>query len=595
MPELSTDLIVRGEQVQALYGQYLSGNLQVNRRYQRKLVWSVEEKREFIDSLLEGLPVPLILVAERTMGTAAGLEIIDGLQRLNAVFSFIEQQFSVHGSYFDLNTLAETKLRLDEDVLKQATPTMDRRRCISLAGYVLPISVYRSPSDETVDEVFRRINSNGRHLSRQEIRQAGCLSNFADLVRAVAASVRGDFSVRDLVPLQGMPAISVSNQVDGPGIFVDDIFWVKHKILDREQVRQSRDEEIIADLLASMLMEPIPPYDSRVLDEFYDLQSGTEQRADRINANISRDGVDAIEARFNSVLTTLEALLEESGQTFAQLIFDSPKQRVPRYFEAVFLGLDQLLHDERREFVNMRGAVRALRGIGNSFINIPGGGGTWTARSKTANQNAVAAQLRTHTRPMSAGANPLLERNPLMVENLLRASKVENSLLEMKQGFYSLAAVPKFNEKCLHDVLATATAMANSGPGNEGHILIGVADKVSDAARVEQLTSVEALLVHDYYVTGVDFEAAHSRGLDEYLLALTSRIRASDIDVTLMSQILRDMRTVDYRGRTVIWLRVKAGNQPVPYAGNFYQRLGSQSVLVEAKDVGTLFARFSGA
>jgi uncharacterized protein with ParB-like and HNH nuclease domain len=64
MPHPQHDLSIRGEAVQRAYNYYINGRLIVNRRYQRKLVWSIEEKRNFIDSLIKGFPVPLILLAE---------------------------------------------------------------------------------------------------------------------------------------------------------------------------------------------------------------------------------------------------------------------------------------------------------------------------------------------------------------------------------------------------------------------------------------------------------------------------------------------------------------------------------------------------
>jgi uncharacterized protein with ParB-like and HNH nuclease domain len=47
----NTELSIKGESIQSLYGSYLKGTFLVNRRYQRKLVWTVEEKRSFIDSI----------------------------------------------------------------------------------------------------------------------------------------------------------------------------------------------------------------------------------------------------------------------------------------------------------------------------------------------------------------------------------------------------------------------------------------------------------------------------------------------------------------------------------------------------------------
>ena len=47
--------------VQMIYGLYYQEKLKINRRYQRKLVWSINEKQSFIDSLIKGYPIPLIL------------------------------------------------------------------------------------------------------------------------------------------------------------------------------------------------------------------------------------------------------------------------------------------------------------------------------------------------------------------------------------------------------------------------------------------------------------------------------------------------------------------------------------------------------
>ena len=63
---------------QKIYELYLNGNLKVNRRYQRKLVWSIEEKQSFIDSLIKGYPIPMILTSK--IGQEE-YEVLDGLQR----------------------------------------------------------------------------------------------------------------------------------------------------------------------------------------------------------------------------------------------------------------------------------------------------------------------------------------------------------------------------------------------------------------------------------------------------------------------------------------------------------------------------------
>lgn len=105
---------INGKTVERAYEDYRNGIYLVNRRCQRKLVWNRNEKEAFIDSLKNGYPVPLFLFSVNEYKGQRRHEIIDGMQRLNAIFGFIENEFSINGSYFDLSSTAMTKQLLDE-------------------------------------------------------------------------------------------------------------------------------------------------------------------------------------------------------------------------------------------------------------------------------------------------------------------------------------------------------------------------------------------------------------------------------------------------------------------------------------------------
>ena len=595
MAELSSNLIVRGENVQTLYSSYVAGSFVVNRRYQRKLVWAITEKAAFIDSLRRQLPVPLILTAERNLDSQSVLEIIDGLQRLNAVFSFIENEYAVDGYYFDLETLAETKLRRDRGDLFQRTPTLDRPECVRIANYVLPMSTYRAPTEELIEEVFRRINSNGRYLSRQEIRQAGAVSNFADLVREVSCFIRGDASIRSLVKLGNMPAISITTDDTGPGVYIENVFWVHHRILERDQVRESRDEEIVADLLASMVLDSMPRYHSEALDEYYGLRpsEAKDRRRDRIEAAVQREDPDLIRRRFEYVHGELEAVLKASGKNFTKLIFKSPRQRVPRYYSTIFLALYELLIRRDRVIIDYAKMVKALEGIGDRVLKISGGGGTWSAENKRDNVNAVAGNLEGATAPANGARDVLLEANESRLHRLLQAALAEHALFELKQGLHVLDKSAKFDARAFERILHSASAIANDGRGAVGYIIVGVADDEADARRVQEVYGTPVMREHGFFITGIDHEfAQHGGSIDGYQSFLTSKFRGSDLDPALRSQILRDMRPSKYNGRTVILLTVRGSAQPVTYQDKWYERQGPSTAEVPAREVGRLFARF---
>ncbi|MDK4705382.1 DUF262 domain-containing protein [Rhizobium sp. CNPSo 4062] len=97
----------KGLSIQSLYRDYRDGSLVINRQYQRKLVWTVAEKQKLIESVLLNYPIPLILLAEKKVDGKGVIEVIDGMQRLNAIFSFIE-----HALLFLESALISTSLRV---------------------------------------------------------------------------------------------------------------------------------------------------------------------------------------------------------------------------------------------------------------------------------------------------------------------------------------------------------------------------------------------------------------------------------------------------------------------------------------------------
>lgn len=243
---MRTTISSKSDSIQVAYNNYVKGKYIVNRNYQRKLVWTQEEKKAFIDSVYNHYSVPLVLVADKSDNQSQMYEIIDGMQRLNAIFSFIENEFpiSINGVnvYFDLDTLADTIERRNKKIIQQKKPVLDRNVCLDIVSYQLPIS-YITAEETDIEEIFRRINSYGRQLSNQEIRQAGALGVFPTMVRKIASQIRGDVSTTDLIGLDRMKNISLSNVNLPYGIRMEDVFWVKQKVITTLRMRTSRDEE----------------------------------------------------------------------------------------------------------------------------------------------------------------------------------------------------------------------------------------------------------------------------------------------------------------------------------------------------------------
>lgn len=275
----------RGMTVTEAYRLYRSGNLLVNRKYQRKLIWSVDEKEKLIGSILKGYPIPLILLAERPQVHGSGkYEIIDGMQRLNAICSFIENYFAFDGKYFDINEFSYAKQLADEKIFNnvESSDNLERKKCADILDYQLAVTIYTAMDENDITEVFGRINSGGKHLSNQERRQAGVTTSFAEVVRTIAMKLRGDDTQKTL-HLFDMPQVSIDSKRNnqGYGIQAEDTLWCKQGILSIAELRDSEDEDIIADIAASILLhEPLRRSKER-LDSLYDEESNDFQSIEK--------------------------------------------------------------------------------------------------------------------------------------------------------------------------------------------------------------------------------------------------------------------------------------------------------------------------
>jgi len=202
-----------------------------------------------------------------------------------------------------------TKQLLDEDILKQKEPVLERTSCVNIASYELPYSSYDEDNPEIIDEVFRRINSNGKHLSRQEIRQAGATGEFAELVRVLSTKLRGDVSHEDVLLLEQMKDISIQQDGNGYGINADDVFWVKQNIIDKKDLRLSMDEEIVGDLIGAMVAETMPPSRVSVLDSYYYINTEDQEgRGYKTEKAIQVRGSEAISTQFLYIIDEIKKI-----------------------------------------------------------------------------------------------------------------------------------------------------------------------------------------------------------------------------------------------------------------------------------------------
>ncbi|WAH57759.1 DUF262 domain-containing protein [Pseudomonas silvicola] len=585
MAAIQQELVVRGEQVERIFINYVDKKYLVNRRYQRKLIWTIEEKQSFIDSIINGFPIPIILLADQKGSQDGSLEIIDGMQRMDAITSFINNDFPVNDAYFDLNTFATTKDMLDRGVLAQREPVMSRSECLSISSYPVPLSIYEFADGGAVDEVFRRINSGGRQLSRQELRVAGATNAFADCVRVVSSRIRGDTSSSNSLYLNAMKEISITNKELSYGINADDVFWVKNGVLTKDNLRQSRDEELIADIISYMISDD---YGATV-----PLEGASLERFEAIDQAVRRRNPDLVDLDYQRTHDALVLILAQADLSFYSLLFPEINggNPVPRYFQAVFLALHDLIVRKGMVVADRAGVINGLRNRGKHIVIQEGG--RWGAENRASAVNSVVGMIQQYFE-QDANPDPAKVHWVTKLQNLLTNSKTEQAAYDFKQGFLELSKNPTFDEQSFSKILETCAAISNIQQGHKGYVIVGVSDKLETALRVKAMFGVEPILFGGFQVTGVEHEAGFvNKNLDQLFQMVTDKIRGSELSEPLRSYISSHMKCVSYFDKTVFVFEVKGQEKPSLYKKRYFERQGTQVFEVEPENFSSLFSRFN--
>ncbi|MFE2127834.1 GmrSD restriction endonuclease domain-containing protein [Streptomyces amritsarensis] len=569
--------------IQSLYAWYGENKLWVNRRYQRKLVWTLEEKQKLVESVLKRYPIPAILLAEREGGD---YEVIDGLQRLHTIMSFIETAFpTLDGKYFDVSQFVTAKTRSveEESFSVSAGEVISAREVGTILDYTIAVSVMRGATDEEIDDVFSRINTYGHRLSDQERRQAGVRDGLSTLVRRVSCEVRGDSS-SDILGLDKMPAISIDlpKTKHGYKVEADTVFWVEQGILTATDLRDSMDEQCIADIAASIIGGTLIERSKVALDSLY--EKGTPEN-ERIIEALDSYGADRFAAEFKYCLDEIRNVCGRGGgRKLRSIIFSKTTTNpFPAVFAVLCVAFHELFFIENKKIADYDGLQKALVDLDKRIVT---GKSSTSVTERRKNVETIKGLIRTHM-VASEHRDIYGEHTATDVDNAIRRSQIEAPHYELKQGLLRLDNSRSIDADVLNRVIKTICAIANNGKGRAGTILIGVADKESDAKRVRDLDNVTPRMVCEgRFVVGVRREASVLKESEErYFGRWKTGIRASGLPQGLKDAVLSSIAYSSYYGLGVIIIRVPEQTGVSLLDGKIYIREGDETIEVETIDV----------
>lgn len=142
-----------------LLSKYDNGKLITDPYFQRNVVWELDKKSKFIESVILNFPLPPWYLNQTKEGK---LIIVDNLQRTTALHEFVNDKFKLSGLEELTRLNGYTFSELKELPGDYETRIEDKKVQIYFIKPSVPVKV--------VYDIFNRINTGGTQLERQEVR-----------------------------------------------------------------------------------------------------------------------------------------------------------------------------------------------------------------------------------------------------------------------------------------------------------------------------------------------------------------------------------------------------------------------------------------
>lgn len=146
--------------------------------YQRDLTWPEQHQSLFVESVLMGLPIPLLFLAD-VEGKEGRAEIVDGSQRVRTLARFMNNELRLSG--------LQRLTRLNGFTFADLPPVRQRR----FGRHTMRMIELREGADEDVRrDIFSRINTSSQILNPMEERWGAKDGPFLEFIRSCSKDAR---------------------------------------------------------------------------------------------------------------------------------------------------------------------------------------------------------------------------------------------------------------------------------------------------------------------------------------------------------------------------------------------------------------------
>lgn len=206
---------------------YHEGQLDLDPPYQRRSVWTLKDRKFFLDSIFGNYPCPAVFL-QKDLDLEAGkmfYRVIDGKQRIESILLFANNSIAVDQGYGDPRLAGKKWKTIEGEAdLKER-----------FLNYALTVEYIESSEKHFINEIFDRLNRTSRKLERQELRHAKYDGWFITTAEAEAEKEE----------------------------------WEQLGVVTKARMRRMKDVQCISELLVVLLKNGITGYNQDALDTVY--------------------------------------------------------------------------------------------------------------------------------------------------------------------------------------------------------------------------------------------------------------------------------------------------------------------------------------
>lgn len=249
------------QRVQWFIDQDRADNLVLRPPFQRRPVWTDDQKSFLVDTVLRGFPVPEVYVFESTDADTGSttVSIVDGQQRLRALLEFAADGYPVN---FDVSKLTPLYTLDDTPWFNLRFSELSPEEKAKFRNYKLIVRDLQVIDEPELRHLFQRLNQSNVALNAQELRFSMFAGPFLDVVERL------------------------TNRPE----------WDHFRVFTPHNRRRMMDSEFVSELIIGYLHWP--QNKKSELDHYYRQYSNAFP-------------FDDVEARFAEVLTVLRATFPE--------------------------------------------------------------------------------------------------------------------------------------------------------------------------------------------------------------------------------------------------------------------------------------------